>query len=406
MRKAWLILAALIAGLLLGAAVGDASLWLKEGADVIGTWWLNGLRMTVIPLVVALLITGIVQTADAASAGRTAARSVITMLSILMLVTIMSAVVTPLLLDIFPAPGGAAEAGTSSKVDNPPPFTEFLKAMVAPNIFSSAVNDALLPLIIFTITFAFAITRLEATKKEALSRFFEAMGEAMIIVIGWVLWLAPLGVFALGITLGITAGVATFANLAHYVLIVTTIGFIVFLAAYLLAFFGARFKPIAFIKAAIPAQSVAISTQSSLASLPAMVESAKQLGVGARSTDIVLPMAVAIFRSTGPAMNLAVAIYVAHWLGLELSFQQLAIGVLVAWLTTLGSVSLPGTISFIAAIAPICMAMGIPIELLGLLVAIETFPDIMRTVGNVTMDIAVTGTVARGEGDFEEGSKA
>ena len=89
MRKAWLILGALIAGLLLGAAVGDASLWLKDGADVIGTWWLNGLRMTVIPLVVALLITGIVQTADAASAGRTAARSVITMLSILMLVTIM-----------------------------------------------------------------------------------------------------------------------------------------------------------------------------------------------------------------------------------------------------------------------------------------------------------------------------
>ena len=401
MKKAWLILAALVAGLLLGAFTGDSVPFLTQSADLIGTWWLNGLRMTVIPLVVALLVTGIVQTADAASSGRTATRSVVTMLSILMLVTIMAAIVTPLLLEMFPTPNGSAYPGATSAVDNPPPFIEYLKAIISPNVFASAANDALLPLIIFTIALAFAITRLEPTKKEVLARFFEAMGEAMIVVIGWVLWLAPLGVFALGITLGIAAGIASFANLLHYVLIVTTIGTIIMLSAYPVAFFWARFKPMAFIRAAIPAQSVAISTQSSLASLPTMVEGAKQLGVGARSTDIVLPMAVAIFRATSPAMNLAVAIYVAHWLNIELTPQQLALGVAVAFITTLGSVSLPGTISFIAAVAPICMVMGIPIEPLGLLVAIETFPDIMRTLGNVTMDIAVTGTVARGEGDMK-----
>jgi proton glutamate symport protein len=401
MKKAWLILAALVAGLLLGAFTGDSVPFLSQSADLIGTWWLNALRMTVIPLVVALLVTGIVQTADAASSGRTATRSVVTMLSILLLVTIMAAIVTPLLLEIFPTPNGSGYPGATSAVDNPPPFIEYLKAIISPNVFASAANDALLPLIIFTIALAFAITRLEPTKKEVLSRFFEAMGEAMIVVIGWVLWLAPLGVFALGITLGIAAGVASFANLAHYVLIVTTIGFIIMLSAYPVAFFWAKFKPMAFIRATIPAQSVAISTQSSLASLPAMVEGSKQLGVGSRSTDIVLPMAVAIFRATSPAMNLAVAIYVAHWLEIDLTPQQMALGVAVAFITTLGSVSLPGTISFIAAIAPICMVMGIPLEPLGLLVAIETFPDIMRTLGNVTMDIAVTGTVARGEGDMK-----
>ncbi len=401
MKKAWLILAGLVAGLLLGASLGDGVPFVTQSADLIGTWWLNGLRMTVIPLVVALLVTGIVQTADAASSGRTATRSVITMLSILLLVTIMAAIVTPLLLDMFPTPNGSGYPGATTAVDNPPPFIEYLKAIISPNVFASAANDALLPLIIFTIALAFAITRLEPAKKDVLARFFEAMGEAMIVVIGWVLWLAPLGVFALGITLGIAAGIASFANLLHYVLIVTTIGFIIMLSAYPVAFFWARFKPMAFVRAAIPAQSVAISTQSSLASLPAMVEGSKQLGVGARSTDIVLPMAVAIFRATSPAMNLAVAIYVAHWLNIELSAQQMALGVAVAFITTLGSVSLPGTISFIAAVAPICMVMGIPIEPLGLLVAIETFPDIMRTVGNVTMDIAVTGTVARGEGDMK-----
>ena len=81
--------------------------FLTQSADLIGTWWLNALRMTVIPLVVALLVTGIVQTADAASSGRTATRSVVTMLSILLLVTIMAAIVTPLLLEMFPTPNGS-----------------------------------------------------------------------------------------------------------------------------------------------------------------------------------------------------------------------------------------------------------------------------------------------------------
>jgi proton glutamate symport protein len=203
-----------------------------------------------------------------------------------------------------------------------------------------------------------------------------------------------------------TAGAAAFGALVHYVLVVTAIGTIIMLSAYPVAMFGARFNLFDFARAAIPAQSVAISTQSSLASLPAMVQGAKQLGVGARNTDIVLPMAVAIFRATSPAMNLAVAIYVAHWMGIELGAQQIAVGVAVASITTLGSVSLPGSISFIAAIAPICLAMGIPIEPLAVLVAIETFPDIMRTLGNVTMDIAVTGTIARAEGDLEKGETA
>ena len=99
-------------------------------------------------------------------------------------------------------------------------------------------------------------------------------------------------------------------------------------------------------------------------------------------------------------MNLAVAIYIAHLMGIELSFGALAIGVVVAAITTMGAVSLPGSISFITSIAPICIAMGIPIEPLVLLLAIETFPDIIRTVANVSADMSVTATIARSEGDM------
>lgn len=405
MKRAAIILAALVLGLLLGMAVGDSLPLLKSSADVIGTMWLNGLRMTVIPLVVALLVSGILQTADAASAGKLATRAVITMVAILWLVTTMSAFATPTLLSLIPMPQGASDAlraalGSIPASAPPPPFSEFLRNIVPTNALAAATNDAILPLIIFTMAFGFAATQLAPDKHATIKQFFEAIAEAMVIVIGWVLLLAPVGVFALGTALGITAGAAAFGALAHYVLIVASIGFVVFLSAYLVAIFGARVPLPLFIRAAIPAQAVAISTQSSLASLPTMVEASRQIGAGTRSTDIVLPLAVAIFRATSPAMNLAVALYVAHWLGIHLTPATVAIGIVVAATTTMGSISLPGTISFIASVAPICLAMGVPIEPLGLLVAIETFPDIMRTLGNVTMDIAVTGTVARAENDM------
>ena len=291
MKRALFILAALLAGLLIGMAVGDAQPLLKEVADVVGTMWLNGLRMTVVPLVVALLITGILQTADAASTGKLATRAIITMLVILWTVTIMAALLTPALIAMIPMPQGAAEAlrgalGAVAPSEAPPPFGEFLKAMIPTNPINAAANDGILPLIVFTFAFAFAATQLAPEKRQTIKQFFEAIAEAMVVVIGWVLLLAPLGVFALGVVLGITAGAAAFGALAHYVLIVTTVGTVVFLSAYLVAIFGARFRFLDFVRAAIPAQAVAISTQSSLASLPTMVEGAKNLGVSARTTDI------------------------------------------------------------------------------------------------------------------------
>ena len=96
-------------------------------------------------------------------------------------------------------------------------------------------------------------------------------------------------------------------------------------------------------------------------------------------------------------MNLGVALYIAHWFGIELTLFQIAIGIAAAAITTMGAVSLPGSVSFFSSIAPVCLALGVPVAPLGLLVAVETFPDIFRTIGNVTMDMAVTATVAKDE---------
>jgi Na+/H+-dicarboxylate symporter len=396
MSKTIIILIALVGGILLGVVGGTR---FADAADVIGTLWLNGLRMTVVPLVVALLITGIAQTADAARAGRLAGRAVLTMLAILWSSAIFAAIMIPALLAVFPMPEGAADAlraamGSAMKPGDVPPFSDFIRAIVPTNPIAAAASDAILPLMIFTAAFAFAALRLPEAKRKSVTGLFEAIADAMVIIINWVLAMAPIGVFALAFVVGAKAGTAALGALAHYVFILSALGVIIWLASFVLAIVGARRGMPAFFKASAEAQAVAISTQSSLASLPAMLKGVKALGVPEAKADVVLPMAVAIFRATGPAMNLGVALYIAYWFGMELTPTQIAIGVAAGATTTLGAVSLPGTVSFVSSIAPICLAMGVPVEPLGLLIAVETFPDIFRTLGNVTMDMAVTATVA------------
>ena len=248
---------------------------------------------------------------------------------------------------------------------------------------------------IFAFIFGLALTRIAAAKRQSVVALFDGVGDALLVVIGWVLWIAPLGVFALAFAVGAGAGGAAFAALLHYVLLVSAVGVLVTLAAYVVALAGGL-KLSAFARAMIGPQAVAISTQSSLASLPAMLAAARLIGVRDQVADVTLPLAVAVFRATGPAMNVAVAVYVAHWMGIEISTGAMIAGIAVGAVASYGAVSLPGQISFFSSIAPIAFAMGVPVAPLAILIAVETIPDIFRTLGNVTMDVAVTGAVNRG----------
>jgi Na+/H+-dicarboxylate symporter len=127
-----------------------------------------------------------------------------------------------------------------------------------------------------------------------------------------------------------------------------------------------------------------------------MLAAARTIGVREQVSDVALPISVALFRATGPAMNTAVAFYVAHWLGYEPTLAQMIAATAVGAVMSYGAVSLPGEVSFISSIAPIAMALGAPIAPLALLVAVEMVPDIFRTLGNVTLDVAVTTVVDRG----------
>jgi Na+/H+-dicarboxylate symporter len=372
-------------------------------AEPIGGVWLNALQMTIVPLVVSLVITGIASSAEAARASRLATRALILFVSLLWISSIAAALLTPLLLGFFPLPADSAAAlrdalTTTAPVGQVPGFGDFIRSIVPTNAIAAAAEDAILPLIVFTILFAFAMTRVPQQPRKKLVDFFQAIADTMLVMIGWVLWIAPLGVLALAYVVGARAGASAFGALLHYVLIVSAVGVVIWLAAWPLALFGARVSPVRFTKAVAPSQALAFSTQSSLACLPAMLRGAGKLDVPVAASGVTLPMAVAIFRATGPAMNLAVAIYIAYWFGIELTPMQMAIGVAVAATTTMGAAGIPGQASFITSIAPICLAMGVPIEPLALLIAVEILPDIIRTLGNVSMDVAATATVAKRSG--------
>ena len=397
----WWTFGGLVTGLIAGSLIAGQPVAERVLPVVqpVGTLWLRALQMTIIPLVAALLVLGITQLASAARAGATARRMLTLVAATLVFSGLATIIALPLLLDAIPPPPGA-QSLLAENVDpqQVPGLAEFFLSLVAPNIVAAAAETAMLPLTIFFALFAVAITRLPEDQSVILRSFFEAVANAMLMVIGWVLWLAPVGVFALALGVALRAGGdAAFLTLIHYILSVAAMGGIVLVAAFVVG--AVRHGPVAFARAMLPAQAVAISTQSSLASLPAMLASARRLDVSENVADFVLPLSVAIFRATSPAMNLGVAIYVAHLFGIELGLPAMLAGLAVAFMISIGSVSLPGSISFVVSIGPIALAMGVPVEPLALLVAVEMIPDIMRTLANVTADVALASATDRENGE-------
>jgi Na+/H+-dicarboxylate symporter len=309
----------------------------------------------------------------------------------------------PALTGAFRLPQAAAEAlraglasiDPSSASAPTPGVADFFRNIVPANVIAAASNGDVLPLVVFSLLFALALAQIAVARRRSVVGLFEGVADALLVVIGWVLWIAPLGVFALGLALGATAGGAAFAGLAHYIVLVSAIGLVVTLAGYPIGIIAGRIPAGRFAKALLAPQSVAISTRSSLASLPAMLGASRALAIREQVADVTLPMAVALFRATGPAMNVAVAFYVASLLGYEPTIGQAIAATAVASVISYGAVSLPGEVSFIASIAPIAMALGVPVAPLALLVAVEMVPDIVRTLGNVTLDVAVTAAVDR-----------
>jgi proton glutamate symport protein len=404
MSQSIAVIAALIAGLIAGVVIDASdSAMLREAAlsiRPIGGLWLSLLQMTVIPLIVSLLITGIASATSTAATGGLTARALLIFLAFLTGAATLAALLVPLMLELWPVSQAGAVALRASLASNTalpeaPALGNFFDNIVPTNPFRAAADGALLPLAVFALFFGMAVARINETRRAAVLNFFEGVSEAMMIVVKWVLWIAPLGVFALTIKLGLDGGFAVAGTIGQYVVMMCIVALAVTLAMYVVVGLSSGISVAHFARAAVPAQVVAFSTQSSLASLPAMLTATASSGVPQQVGSLVLPLAVSLFRLTSPPVNLAVVLFVAHVYGIPIGPPQLALGVAVAVLTSLAIAGLPGTVNFFATTVPISLSLGVPIELLPLLIAVEVVPDIFRTVGNVTADMTVATLLGR-----------
>jgi proton glutamate symport protein len=399
------VLSGLAAGALIGLVLAgwdeSVALQVANVAQPIGKLWLNALQMTVVPLVLALVVVGVNTATDAAASGRIARRAIVVFIVILTGGAVFAALAAPLVFALFPhnpaltvALGHAAIPSAAQAA--PISWVDALTAIVPNNAVMAAAQSAMLPLVVFALFLGFALTRIAPARRALLMEFFQAIADAMIVIVRWVLWAAPLGVFALILSVCARSGLGMLSALGVYVLVecLLYLAVTVMMLPVAIIFGGERLRR--FAAALVPAQVVAISTQSSLASLPAMLESAdRRLGYPQQVTALVLPMAVTLFRLTSPVQYVTSAVFIAWAYGVDLSTAQLLAGAMLAVVISLGSVGLPGQVTFIATNLPVAQAMGLPLSPLGLMLAVDTIPDALATLGNVTADLTAASLVTR-----------
>jgi Na+/H+-dicarboxylate symporter len=402
------VLLGLIGGLLAGFGVAAANIpWLDTAAswiEPVGLLWVNAIRMTVIPLVMSLLVVGVVGT-DVRAVGRIGGRAIALFLALISTAAVITAAVTPpLVARLAPDPeasaalrenlAGAGELATQTDV---PTLGEWLVGLVPTNPMAAMADGAMLPLIIFTLLFSLAAARIASDQRGALVGFFRAVSEAMLVLIRWILNLAPIGVFALALSLAMHMGLAAAGAIVYYIIIHSGLCILLLIGVYPLAVFGGRLGLKEFSAASLPAQAVAFSSRSSLASLPPAVEEAEErLKLPAAINSFLLPLGFSTFRITAPVPMIVGAYFIAYFYGIPLGPIHLLTMTVTSVLASFTVPGVPG--GGVIAALPVLMAVGLPAEGIGILLAVDTIPDIFRTTANVTANIGAAVVLARGEG--------
>ncbi len=410
------VLLGLILGFLTGIGVAVADVPLLDTAaawiEPLGTLWVNAIRMTVIPLVASLLMVGVVGT-DVRAVGRIGGRAIGLFLALLTGAAIVTAAVTPPIVSRLPEDPEAAAAlreslgaaGAEAAQTQVPTLAEWLVDLVPTNPIEAMADGAMLPLIIFVLLFALAAARLDGHHREALVGFFDAVAEAMLVLIRWILDLAPIGVFALSLALARNMGLAAAGAIVAYVVLHSALCIFLLLAVYPLAVFAGRLPLKEFAGASLPAQAVAFSSRSSLASLPPAVEEAEdRLKLPPAINSFLLPFGFSTFRITAPVPMIVGAYFIAFFYGITLEPTQLLTMIVTSVLASFTVPGVPG--GGVIAALPVLMAVGLPAEGIGILLAVDTIPDIFRTTGNVTANMSVAVVLARGEEVAEEEATA
>ena len=378
--------------------------------DFFGGLFIDALKMVVVPLILSSIIVGVHNMAGGGAFRRVGGKTLGFYLA-----TGFLSIFTGLLLVNFIAPGEtesaralAAALPDASHVMNKVEgrgvgdLVEVIRRAIPSNVFQAAVEVQLLALIFVSVVFGYFMSRLQGPAGETLQLFWVGVHDVMILITMWIMRFAPIGVFALvGKTL-VVSGFAALEALGLFfitVLLALAVHFAVWLPLLLRLFAGIR--PYAYYGKVVPAQLMAFSTASSSATLPVTMNSAAQAGISKRVTSFVLPLGATVNMDGTALYECVVVIFIAQVYalisGVEIGIVEQAIIVLLALLTSIGVAGIPA--ASLVAIALILPAVGLPVEALAIVLAVDRVLDMCRTAVNVTSDLTVTALVARSEGE-------
>lgn len=396
MRSHVWMAAGLVAGLVLGFTAqvtkSEALLWITgRAAPPVGRLFLNLLTMVVIPLVATALFSGVAGLGNMRQLGRLGARTLGFFWGSTVVAIVIGFLVASVLLPLAPL-SAAQQAALRQAADTVavpaaaaqlPTGAQFLVELVPRNPVRSAVDGSLLPLIVFITIFGVATATLPEDRRRTLTDLAEGATQALIRIVGWVLLLAPVGIFALVAPVAAQLGTAVLKPIGLFIASVLLglamlMGF-VYLPAVV---WVARLAPRRFFRAALPSLAMGFSTTSSLASLPTMLDAAERdLAIPRAVAGFVVPLGASVNRA-GSALYQAVAVlFVAQLYGVTFGFGEAFQAGAAVFLASLTVAAVPA--GSVVSLAPAFMQTGLPLTGLSLLIGLDRIPDMFRTMTNV-----------------------
>lgn len=379
---------------------------LGEWIQPVGSLWVAALQLTVLPLVISHLLATISK-AGATSVGKLGIRTFLLFLSMLLAAGLFAIFLTPIFLSRLSldpdtvaklsaaAASGKAQTIAAASNTSPVSIADWLSRLIPTNLFEAGVRGDIFPLLLFTGFFALAVTRLPPEKHLLLTDVFQSLADAMLQLVRWILVAAPIGVFALTYDLALKTGGSAGGILGAYIVIVSAIMVLFTVLLYPLSAFGGRTRILDFARAVAPAQLVAVSTRSSIASLPALVEGGRdRLRLPSTATSFVLPLSVSIFKVNRPISSVVKLMLVAQVYGIPLPPTTLIVFLATVMMISFTAPGIPQSGPGLKTL-PAYLAAGVPIEAVIVIEAVESIPDIFKTLLNVTGDMSAATLVTR-----------
>jgi Na+/H+-dicarboxylate symporter len=365
--------------------------------EPVGALWVAAIRMVVIPLVISLVIVGVSGVSKHQDLSRLGRRVFTVFVLTLGITAAVIATIAPLCYRWLQIDAGAvadlrANAVATSSAPGQASLRDWLLSIVPSNPMRAAVDGAMLPLFMFSLAYGFAFRRVSRDSASAVLNLLDGIKHAALVVVSWVLAAAPIGVFALALGLGVRLGASAAGAIGYFLLVVCGLHVLVGLALYPITALLAGVSMRRFAFAAAPAQIVAVTTRTSSAALPALYQGANRLGISPEIAGFVLPLAISAFRLSSPVNWSVGAIFIARLYGIPLDALQIALIALASVVLNPASPAVPSGGLFVQA--PVYMAVGLPVEGLGILIAIDAIPDLFKTVLNVTGDMAALTLIA------------